>query len=344
MKKYLFVLVFFLKMCICSYGQVICTFCYDQNTPVSSPVNNLIYNGGFEIGCSNNEYFCPASPNFSCYLTNWTCTGGGSLTYARAVDNAFSVIPEGMLAAYLGNFYSNSCSITQFDTLCLNTIDCEVTGIPLGYPENFNPGYGGNTGVSLSTIPSTLLTPGNTYVLEFWVGGEWDNGGFTQAGLFAVDVGFGKIYLRDKVTVPSTSIGTRFIIVFNATTSSPTIKFTNWGHACNECAELILDDVSLYTLAELSASVPPCLTGTNIIDENVSATIYHNPITNELIVKTNNHELSEIIVYDIASRKLLRQKFENFVTLNTEQLVKGIYIYEVRNKSGVIKKGKVVKD
>ena len=48
--------------------------------------------------------------------------------------------------------------------------------------------------------------------------------------------------------------------------------------------------------------------------------------------------------HDIASRKLLQQKFTNAVSLNTEQLAKGVYLYEVRNKNGVIKKGKVVKD
>ena len=165
----------------------------------------------------------------------------------------------------------------------------------------------------------------------------------TESGLFAVDVGFGKIFLRDKVTNPSTGIGTRYIIVFNATSSTHTFKFTNWGHACAECTELVLDDVSLYTFAELSPFVPSCFTGTNMSDENVSATIYLKPIANELIVKTNNRELSEIILYDIASRKIMQQEFTNSVSLNTQELAKGIYIFEVRNKNGLFKKGKVVK-
>jgi hypothetical protein len=72
--------------------------------------------------------------------------------------------------------------------------------------------------------------------------------------------------------------------------------------------------------------------------------LFPNPVTNQLTVKTNDNEQSEIILYDIASRKILQQKFTNSVSLNTEQLAKGIYLYEVRNKNGVIKKGKVVKD
>ncbi len=67
-------------------------------------------------------------------------------------------------------------------------------------------------------------------------------------------------------------------------------------------------------------------------------------MVNNLNIKINNNEQSEIILYDILSRKLLQQKFTNFISLTTGQLAKGMYLYEVRNKNGVIKKGKVIKD
>jgi len=53
-------------------------------------------------------------------------------------------------------------------------------------------------------------------------------------------------------------VGTRFIIEFRATAASHTVKFTNWGHICSYCSELVLDDVRLYPVGELAASVPPC--------------------------------------------------------------------------------------
>ena len=71
---------------------------------------------------------------------------------------------------------------------------------------------------------------------------------------------------------------------------------------------------------------------------------YPNPIINQFSLKTNNNEPSEIILYDIESRKLLQQKFTNFVSINTEQLAKGIYIFEFRDRNGLCKKGKVLKD
>jgi hypothetical protein len=93
-----------------------------------------------------------------------------------------------------------------------------------------------------------------------------------------------------------------------------------------------IDDVSLT----------PC---TVIEEQNQkdAIKIYPNPINDKLIIAINNKEFSEIILYDVASRKLLQQHFTNSTSLNTEQLAKGIYIYEVRDKNGVMKKGKVVK-
>ena len=90
---------------------------------------------------------------------------------------------------------------------------------------------------------------------------------------------------------------------------------------------------------------PDTITGIpNLQSSTFNFQFFPNPFTNNLNVEANNNELSEITLYDITSRKLLQQKFINSVSLNTEQLTKGIYIYEVRNKDGSCKKGKVVKD
>jgi hypothetical protein len=86
----------------------------------------------------------------------------------------------------------------------------------------------------------------------------------------------------------------------------------------------------------------------NINPETYLTTITPNPFSDKLTINNNNNDLSEIILYDMVSRKLLQQKFTNAVTLNTSQLAKGIYLYEVRNpdsyRGGMAKKGKVVKE
>lgn len=237
-------------------SQVICIYCYQQNDSISYNVNNFIINGGFEnTTCMTiNDRYCPNSAGYNCDIANWTCTGGASNTYACIIDtNFYSTLVEGTHLAYFGNSFCGACSTSQTDTMCLVDSGCAVTGIPPGYP--YNAGSAGSVGISLEQTVSGLI-PGNTYVLEFWTGGEWPQS-YPNRGMFAVDVGFGKIFLRNlPYHYPSQSI--RFIIEFNAVSTTHTIRFTNWGHICPNCTELMLDDVKLYTLAELNPSVPSC--------------------------------------------------------------------------------------
>lgn len=72
--------------------------------------------------------------------------------------------------------------------------------------------------------------------------------------------------------------------------------------------------------------------------------LYPNPVTDVLTVSSVSNESSEFSLFDIASRKLLQQSFTNNTSIHTAQLATGIYIYEVRNKNGVVKKGKLVKE
>jgi len=262
MKKFTLLFLFLSMAIITVKGQIICIFCYNQNDSISDNVTNLLLNGGFENhNCIPNNWFnssyCPNSSYYSCNIDNWICTGGGSSTYADVSDINYAQVAEGLYTVYFGSYYCMACSTTPGDTSCLTTIDCTVGGIPNGYPTN-DPVYGGSQGLSLEQTV-TGLTIGSTYVLEFWAGGEIQ----PEPGLFAVDIGFGYTYLRNLSTQAFTGIGRRYIIEFNATSTSHTIKFTNWGHINTNCSELILDDVKLYTLQELSPIVPPCA-GANV--------------------------------------------------------------------------------
>lgn len=264
MKTFLLLLACSIAFCNYSTGQILCILCYDQNDSISLGVNNLLLNGGFEdtpcvpstgvIGTPTS--FCPNSDGYSCDFPNWTCTGGGSDTYACLYDILVnkSIIVQGTNAVYFGNFYCGACSPNIEDTSCLVNVDCAVTGIPFGYPVNPDIAFGGATGVSLEQTANNLI-PGHSYVLEFWAGGEQY---YSHKGLFAVDVGFGDTLLRNKSTGPGET-GTTFIIQFKATSPSHTIKFTNWGHICFDCTELVLDNVRLYALEELNPSIPPCI-------------------------------------------------------------------------------------
>jgi hypothetical protein len=268
MKKILLLVIFNFSFLIFNslHAQILCIYCYEQNDSISQNVNNMVLNPSFENhNCQPNIYsssFCPVSQYYSCAVPDWTCTGGGIDSYVSIDDYTFTQTSDGLYAAYFGDGVSGLvCSQSWSDTSCLTPTGCEMLNIPLGYPTTTSS-LGGNTGVSLEQTISGL-TIGATYVLEFWAGGEPQSHGWMTPGVFAVDLGFGYTYLRDKPTCPG-CIGTTYIIIFNATAASHTIRFTNWGHTCSSCTELILDNVRLYTLAELSPTVPLCA-GANVI-------------------------------------------------------------------------------
>ncbi len=69
-----------------------------------------------------------------------------------------------------------------------------------------------------------------------------------------------------------------------------------------------------------------------------------NPFTDEITVSNSKNEPCEIIIYDITSRKIMQKKFTNTVNLNTSLIGKGIYIFEIKNKETILRKGKIVKE
>ena len=174
MKNVCLLLLFIWTSIISVKAQLVCIHCYEQNEPVSLGVINLITNGGFEnTTCTPGwfqDVFCPNSTMYTCDLDSWTCTGGDAQSYPSVFDSTRSFIPEGLNAAYFGNGNAFACSPLWGDSSCLTVNSCVVTGIPTGYPRS-NPGYGEQTGVSLEQTVSGLIV-GQTYVLEFWAGGE----------------------------------------------------------------------------------------------------------------------------------------------------------------------------
>ncbi len=88
-------------------------------------------------------------------------------------------------------------------------------------------------------------------------------------------------------------------------------------------------------------SVP---TGIDNLNADNHFSICPNPFNTNLNISTSETQLLELTVYDLLSNKLIQQIFTNSASINTEQLAKGIYFYEVKNKNGIIKNGKVVKE
>jgi hypothetical protein len=214
-----------------------------------------------------------------------------------------------------------------------------VTGIPNGYPQN-NGGisYGNATGVSLSQIVTGLI-PGNVYVLEFWCGGEFF-GTWQYPGVFGLDIGFGNTFLHCPPTGPGDT-GLRYIVQFAATSTTHVVKFTNWGHKCQQCTEVILDDVRMYPINQLSSIIPACALG---VDEEVDfgVSVFQNPKTNQLEINSATDKNLKLVVYNMLSGKVAEIKFINTAELNLQNLSNGIYVYEVTNGLQSIRKNKFI--
>jgi hypothetical protein len=328
--------IIFLLLNIRSEGQVLCINCYRQNPPVSTNITNLILNGSFESStCSSWGTFCPNATGYACDLDNWVCTGGGTSTYAHLTDSSWSIVPDGLRSAYFGNQYCNLCSQIMYDTSCVSREGCTVTGIPPGYPEN-NSYYGGTTGLSLSQTV-TGLVPGNVYVVEFWTGGE--NGGtiWTEDGIFGFDIGFGNVYLSCPSTPFPAGTGKRYIVQFAATSSSHTLKFTNWGHTCSSCTELILDDVRIYPISQLSSIIPACALGFENMD---NASVSVNAGDHFLRINTDRPGEFTLKIYNSLSAEVRKEIFTGHASSDLTSLAGGMYFYEIRDKTGLIQKGK----
>ncbi|HKR03690.1 MAG TPA: T9SS type A sorting domain-containing protein [Bacteroidia bacterium] len=105
---------------------------------------------------------------------------------------------------------------------------------------------------------------------------------------------------------------------------------------------------SIKNIGFTAGDIAACPEAGNLlsVSDNLShlgSSVYPNPFNSALNIFIDDDDNFEVIIYDLLSRKLLQQEFTRTIVINTEQLAKGIYLYEVRNKNGVMKKGKIVK-
>jgi gliding motility-associated-like protein len=329
---------------VSSYAQVISVCCAQQNEAFNPDAPNLIQNGSFETTtCLGSDFFCPNSLSYYCDIADWICINGGPQTYAQMVYNGTTEIADGAIAAYLGNSSCYVCNNTISDSvpLCLQYLEsCLVEGVQAGYPQS-GIDFGAANGISLQQTVIGL-TPGNDYILDFWSGGE---AYYTERGLFAVDAGFGNIMLSN-VSTPPGSIGTRYLVLFKAASASHTITFTNWGHICNSCTELVLDDVRLYKAADAANIDEPCEEPI-MIPEPVDTLInIPNVITpdadasNQTFVVENLPANSQLTIYNRWGNKIYQStNYKN--DWDGENHSAGTYFYVLTLPDGTHKTGNI---
>lgn len=101
---------------------------------------------------------------------------------------------------------------------------------------------------------------------------------------------------------------------------------------------------SLYDLWVIKLGYDSSFLSIQPFQPNQSPTLFPNPFTTQLTFSLTNNEQTTVSLYNLFGQQILRQTFTNSTTLNTEQLISGIYFYELRNHKGVVKTGKVVRE
>ncbi len=84
--------------------------------------------------------------------------------------------------------------------------------------------------------------------------------------------------------------------------------------------------------------------GLNDFNFNLDNRVYPNPFTDRLTVKNNTNRKSTVKIYDINLNMLIQQPFINSITLETKMLAKGVYMVELLDESGSVRRGKFIKE
>ncbi len=210
--------------------------------------SNLLLNPSFETGAAGNQRWAGAAgqasggtPNGngpSVPIPNWTATyGPGAYGWWGPLGFAGAPCVDGPDCLYFGNTFTTP-SLTP-------TFNADGTVTFAGTPTFNSSNPNNQTPVVLSQTVS--LAPGATYILDFWVSGESNTSGFNHAGLFQLNIGGASVFLTDIASVNPggiTGASTRYFVTFTAD-ASDAISFTNYGHICGNCTELVLDDTHL---------------------------------------------------------------------------------------------------
>jgi hypothetical protein len=69
-----------------------------------------------------------------------------------------------------------------------------------------------------------------------------------------------------------------------------------------------------------------------------------NPFSDKIFFKGENNLPLEVILYNISSNVIFRKTFTGKIEVNTQELLNGFYIYELRRNDYIIKRGKLLKN
>ena len=290
---------------------------------------NLVPNPSFEDTVN-----CPTAFGQILRATDWF-SSRNTPDYFNACSSTMSVPnnPVGHQAAADGNAY---CGIQFYDQWFSNW---ESVGALLNLPLSFGVKYFISFKVSLADNFNCGVNRMGVRFSTF----QYSTSNPTPIDNFS--------HLNSTAIITDTASWATITGSFVADSAYQYVLIGNFYDQANTDTTIITNESNCfgyYYLDEICVSTDsllcnPINLSTNEIKNNEEIILYPNPFKDKLTIQTYNNEHLEVILYDISYKKILQQTFTNSITINTELLEKGMYLYEVRDKTGLRNNGKVIK-
>ncbi len=113
------------------------------------------------------------------------------------------------------------------------------------------------------------------------------------------------------------------------------------GYQVRELRQIPNQSYHIGTVTRLMLIDVPCLTSLNDIEIENGIVVYPNPVSNILTIEmlTYSSEKKYISIYDILGKQVLSESFSSQKhTVNVSELVKGIYVVELRIGKNLVRK------
>jgi len=125
-----------------------------------------------------------------------------------------------------------------------------------------------------------------------------------------------------------------FLIIGNFKDDLNTTKlFVSFNDPAGDAAFVNIDNVLLT----------PC-TGINDSGLVPVVRVFPNPVSKIFHVTLNTGEVADLLLYDMASRLVLKRRISGYDAIDIENFQDGIYVYEIVNSSGFNQRGKLIKN